>query len=81
MAFSPAYVKAGALLSVHSTTAQAGTQLGSMANDFLLTNTLPASQYPSDFSIHANEYVARSLGLVLDAPALTERLRRLEKKP
>jgi len=81
MAFSPSYVKAGALLSVHSTTAQAGTRIGTMAYDFLQSNTLPASQYPQDFSVHANEYVARSLGLELDAPVLTERLRRLEKKP
>jgi ABC-type uncharacterized transport system substrate-binding protein len=81
MAFSPAYVKAGALLSVHSTAAQAGAQLAAMAAHMLQTNSVPASQYPTDFSISANEYVARSLGLTLDVGALTERLRRLEKKP
>jgi ABC-type uncharacterized transport system substrate-binding protein len=81
MAFSPAYVKAGALLSVHSTAAQAGAQLASMTALFLQTNVLPASQYPLDFSVTANEYVARSLGLTLDAKVLAERLRRLEKKP
>jgi hypothetical protein len=81
MAFSPAYVKAGALLSVHSTATQAGAQLGTMANHFLQTSVLQASQYPSDFNITANEYVARSLGLALDAAALSERLRKLEKKP
>ena len=81
MAFSPAYVKAGALLSVHSTAAQAGAQLAAMAVHLLQNGSLPASQYPSDFSISVNEYVARSLGLALDAGVLTERLRKLEKKP
>jgi ABC-type uncharacterized transport system substrate-binding protein len=81
MAFSPAYVKAGALLSVHSAATQAGTQLAAMATQFLQTSTLPASQYPQEFSITVNDYVAHSLGLTLDAKVLTERLRRLEKKP
>jgi ABC-type uncharacterized transport system substrate-binding protein len=81
MAFSPGYVKAGALLSVHSTAAQAGVQVASMALHYLQTNTLPASQYPLDFSISVNEYVAHSLGLSLQAKTLNERLHRLEKKP
>jgi ABC-type uncharacterized transport system substrate-binding protein len=81
MAFSAGYVKAGALLSVHSTAAQTGLQVATMALQFLQNNTVPASQYPLDFSISVNEYVARSLGLSLDAKVLTERLRRLEKKP
>lgn len=81
LAFSPAYVKAGALMSVHSTAAQAGQQAASMASHFLQTNSLPASQYPADYTITVNAYVARSLGLALDAKVLTERLRKLEKKP
>ncbi len=81
LAFSPAYVKAGALLSVHSTAAQAGAQLGAMSAHLLQTNSMPANQYPAEFSISANEYVARSLGLSLDVGALSERLRKLEKKP
>lgn len=81
MAFSPAYVKAGALLSVHSTASQAGAQIAAMAAQFLQTNTLPACQYPRDFSISVNPYVARSLDLSLDAGLLSERLRKLEKKP
>lgn len=80
MAFSPAYVKAGALLSVHSTASQAGAQLAAMAAQYLQANALPASQYPQEFSITVNDYVAHSLGLTLDAKVLTERLRRLEKK-
>ena len=81
MAFSPAYVKAGALLSVHSTAAQAGAQLAAMAGHWLQSNALPPSQYPTEYSISANEYVARSLGLTLDAATLSERLHKLEKKP
>jgi ABC-type uncharacterized transport system substrate-binding protein len=81
MAFSPGYVKAGALLSVHSTSTQAGAQLATMATHLLQSNNLPPSQYPTEFSISVNEYVARSLGLSLDAGALADRLRRLEKKP
>jgi ABC-type uncharacterized transport system substrate-binding protein len=81
MAFSPGYVKAGALLSVHSTATQAGVQMATMALHYLQANALPTSQYPLDFSISVNEYVAHSLGLSLDAKTLTERLHRLEKKP
>lgn len=81
MAFSPAYVKAGALLSLHTTAMQASTRLAALALHFLQNNSLPASQYPGDFSVSVNEYVARSLGLALDADALSERLHRLEKKP
>jgi ABC-type uncharacterized transport system substrate-binding protein len=84
LAFSPAYVKAGALLAVHSTATQAGVQVAAMAVQFLQTGNLPSSQYPADFTITTNDYVARSLGLSLDARALSERLRKLdraEKKP
>ena len=84
LAFSPSYVKAGALLSVHSTATQAGVQVAAMVGHFLQTGNLPANQYPTDFTITTNEYVARSLGLNLDAKALSDRLHkldRLEKKP
>ncbi len=84
LAFSPAYVKAGALLSVHSTATQAGVQVATMVGHFLQTGSLPANQYPTDFTITTNEYVARSLGLSLDARALSERLHkldRMEKRP
>lgn len=81
VAFSPAYVKAGALLALHSTPTQLGLQAAAMARQFLQGNGMPANQYPQDFRISTNEYVARSLGLSLDAEALTERLQKLEKKP
>jgi len=81
LAFSPAYVKAGALLSVHTTPAQAGTQLAAMVLQYVLNNVLAPNQYPVDFTVTTNDYVARSLGLSLDANALSERLHKLEKRP
>jgi ABC-type uncharacterized transport system substrate-binding protein len=81
LAFSPAYVKAGALLSVHTTAAQMGSKVAAMASHYLQSGSLPASQYPPDFNITVNAYVARSLGLSLDADSLLERLRKLEKRP
>lgn len=80
LAFSPAYVKAGALLSVHTHPGQAGMQLAGMVARFL-QGGMPVSQYPADFTVTTNDYVARSLGLPLDAKGLTERLRKMEKRP
>lgn len=79
LAFSPAYVRAGALLAVYSTPAQIGLQTGLMARSVLQGRSLGPPQYPQDFSVSVNEHVARSMGLSLDAQTLTERLRRLEK--
>lgn len=81
LAFSPAYVRAGALLSLHSTPAQIGTQAGAMARSLLQGSALPSALYPVDFTVTVNEHVARSLGLTLDALSLTDKLRRLEKRP
>jgi len=81
LAFSPAYVRAGALLAVYSTPVQIGQQAGVMASAVLQGKGLGSPQYPQDFSVSVNEHVARSLGLNLDPQALTERLRRLEKRP
>ncbi len=79
LAFSPAYVRAGALLAVYSTPTQIGQQAGVMARSYLLGRPLGVPQYPQEFSVSVNEHVARSLGLHLEVPTLTERLRRLEK--
>lgn len=81
LAFSPAYVKAGALLSLHSTPSQIGVQAATMARTVLQGAGLPSSQYPNDYVVGVNDYVARSMGLVLDAVALADRLRRMEKHP
>jgi ABC-type uncharacterized transport system substrate-binding protein len=79
LAFSPAYVRAGALLALYSTPAQIGQQAGVMARAALQGRPLGPPQHPQDFSVSVNEHVARSLGLSLDAPALTAQLRRMEK--
>jgi len=81
LAFSPAYVRAGALLAVYSTPAQIGQQAGVSARGVLQGKALGLPQYPQDFSVSVNEHVARSLGLNLEPQALAERLRRLERKP
>jgi putative ABC transport system substrate-binding protein len=81
MAFSPAYVRAGALVSLHSTPKQIGAQAASMARALLQGGAPPASQYPADFTVVLNDHVARSLGLSLDEQTLTERLRRWDRRP
>jgi len=79
LAFSPAYVRAGALLAVYSTPAQIGQQAGAIARGVLQGQPLGAPQYPREFSVSVNEHVARSLGLNLEPQVLTERLRRQER--
>ncbi len=81
VAFSPAYVRAGALLAVHSTPSQIGQQAGALARGVLQGQPLGVPQYPLQFEVSVNEHVARSLGLKLDGITLAERLRRLERGP
>ncbi len=77
--FSPAYVRAGALLAVFSTPEQIGRQSAALAKDVLLGRSLPATPlYPGSFSVMVNDHVARSLGLSLDASILTDRLKSTE---
>jgi signal transduction histidine kinase len=61
--FSPAYVKAGALLALYSTPAQVGQQAGEAARLGLATGSLPPPAAPRHFRISTNPYVARSLGI------------------
>lgn len=80
VAFSPAYVRAGALLALYSTAGQIGRQAGVIALGVLRGRASAiVSQYPQEFTVGVNDNVARSLGLVLDAGALTEALRRQER--
>lgn len=81
LAFSPAYVKAGALLSLHTTAQQIGVQAASIAKVVFQGGALASPQYPADYVVGVNEYVARSMGVAVDGPTLAERLRRLEKRP
>ncbi|MDP2793049.1 MAG: ABC transporter substrate binding protein [Sulfurisoma sp.] len=83
-AFSPAYVKAGALLAVYSTPAQVGRQAGEMARVFLSGRPLPPPQAPQDFVVGINAEVARSLGIPLATPdehLLASQLKAMERKP
>jgi putative tryptophan/tyrosine transport system substrate-binding protein len=81
MAFSPAYVNAGALLALYSTPRQIGTQAAGVVRQVQLGGaTVVASQYPADFSVAVNTHVARSLGFTLDEVALAVRLQKLERR-
>lgn len=65
--FSPAFVRAGALVAVHSTPAQLALQVVDVLR--LLdpkAPDLPAPQYPEHFSVTINSHVARSLEIPLD---------------
>lgn len=79
--FSPAYVHAGALMSVHSTPKQYGQQAALMVHATLQTGAPVPSQYPVDFEVSVNERVAQTLGLDLNSADLSDRLRKLERKP
>ena len=80
--FSASYVQAGAVAAVSSTPAMVSRQTAVMARNLLMGRGLPgAPQYPQDFTVNVNEQVARSLGLKLDAAALTDRLRQMERAP
>ncbi len=80
--FSPAYVKAGALLALYSTPAQVGLQAGEVARQGLASGILPPPVAPRHFRISTNPYVARSLGINLeDASVLQDKLERLEGLP
>ncbi len=66
IAFSPAYVRAGAVLALHVTPAQLGQQAGAMVREFLQGGSLPSTPvYSRQVSVAVNEHVARSLGLTL----------------
>lgn len=77
--FSPAYVKAGALLALYSTPIQVGARGGEVLRQALAGRPLPPPQWPRDFVVGVNQDVARSLGLVLDEKSLGEQLRQKER--
>jgi hypothetical protein len=79
VAFSAAYVKAGAVLALYSTPAQVMQRAGEMILNWQAGRGLPSPQSPRDFSVAINPRVAASLGLSLDTSADIEKdLRRLE---
>lgn len=77
--FSPAYVKAGALLALYSTPAQVGRRGGELLSQALPDKSLPPPQWPREFAVSINQDVARSLGFVLDESRLGEQLRHREQ--
>ncbi len=77
--FSPAYVKAGALLALYSTPAQMGARGGELLRQALPGKPLPPSQWPREYVVAVNQDVARSLGLALDELQLAEQLRQRER--
>jgi ABC-type uncharacterized transport system substrate-binding protein len=79
VAFSPAYMQAGALMSLYTTPVQAGVQAAELVLGVLQNRLLPGHGVePNDFEISVNEHVARSFNLVLDGKALRLKLRQLE---
>lgn len=82
VAFSPAYVRAGAMLALYSTPTQAGSQAAHWALGVLANRVLPEQALePADFEISVNEQVARVLSLSFDVKALTLALKRQEQQP
>lgn len=66
VAFSPAYVRAGALLAVYSTPAQIARRAAEMLRQWQAGRGLPPPQKPAEFEVAVNERVAASLGLWID---------------
>ncbi len=64
--FSPAYVKAGALLAVYSTPAQVARQVVRKLAQWRPGQPLPEPSSPGEFAVVANPRVASSLGIGLD---------------
>ena len=82
VAFSPAYVRAGALVSLHTTPEQVGRQAATLVQAALRGKPLPAQpQEPNDFEVSVNAHVARAFDLALDGKALRLGLRQLEHLP
>jgi len=77
--FSPAYVKAGAMLALYSTPTQMGVQVADVVRAVLAGRPMPPPQGPRTFTIGINADVARSLGITIEEDAAarwTERLAR-----
>lgn len=69
-AFSPAYVRAGAVLAIYSTPAQVARRSAEMLRRWRADGSLPPPQRPREFEVAVNERVAASLGIGIDAADL-----------
>jgi len=67
VAYSKAYVRAGALMAVYSSPEQFAQQAAEMLVRIVQNNsdTVPTPEYPGYFSVEINQNVARSLGIDL----------------
>ena len=82
VAFSPAYVRAGALLALYATPEQVGRQVAAIVGSALQGKALPSVPvYSQEFTVGVNAHVARALDLKLDGQDLGERLRLREAVP
>ena len=82
VAYSKAYVRAGALMAVYSTPEQFGQQTAELVirSTRITGPTLPGPEYPRYFSVDVNRNVARSLGIDLKPRAEIEaRLRSTDR--
>lgn len=61
--FSPAYVRAGALLALYATPSQIGEQAAAAITSVLNGGRLPPPSHSHDFEVGINLTVARSLGI------------------
>jgi putative ABC transport system substrate-binding protein len=78
-AFSPAYVKAGALAAVYSSPRQVALEAADWVKRYAAASPLPAPQYPRQFSVAVNQTVAHSLGINVDDEAtVLDKLRKME---
>ncbi len=76
---SQAYVKAGALCAIYSTSAQIAAQTAEVIRQFSESGKLPPSQYPKEFEVSVNQQVARSLDIpIKDAEKLRSEVRRAQ---
>jgi putative tryptophan/tyrosine transport system substrate-binding protein len=79
VAFSAGYAKAGAVLALYTAPTQVATQIAAIVKSFVAGRGLPPPQLAAEFSVVANQRVARSLGVLTDdAVALTEALKHQE---
>ena len=82
VAFSPAYVRAGAVMAVYTTPVQAGYQVADVVLGVLRGRPMPDHVLdPNDFDVGVNAHVARVLDMTPDAQTLRFALRRLERLP
>lgn len=76
--FSPAYVRAGAMLALYSSLPQIGSQTARAVRSLLAESAVPPLQHPAEFIVSVNVNVARSLGFRLSEDALRLQLQNRE---